>query len=362
MKTPTRHTISSKLISLDVVLVSRLFCHELGVQFPRPTEFLDNSFGRNRFSSEKKLRSREDSRDSEDLKGEDFFLFSSLIATMSTQNKTASGAGQFVPLSKTFRPNKNTTNDLVIVAKAKGETPPIGSVASEWRTIPVQRLEVLERCSFMMKLMGFKETPIEYQEFLMYQYELAEFAKFINPKVPEHLRAKDAPKIGPVRANKSISKYRRKPYRKIRRPDPDIKPDPSKVEADLIVNAFKELKFISEEMEFTFIKQWPKCFGTYGAWIRSMSTRNPDAFGFHKVSVYIQGYDDIKVALDPSESQFENLCYAAAFYFDKDITKILARTKVTKIHDLWCYARPHCRQLEKKHKTRVRMERMDLSN
>lgn len=182
MKTPTRHTISSKLISLDVVLVSRLFCHELGVQFPRPTEFLDNSFGRNRFSSEKKLRSREDSRDSEDLKGEDFFLFSSLIATMSTQNKTASGAGQFVPLSKTFRPNKNTTNDLVSVAKAKGETPPIGSVASEWRTIPVQRLEVLERCSFMMKLMGFKETPIEYQEFLMYQYELAEFAKFINPK------------------------------------------------------------------------------------------------------------------------------------------------------------------------------------
>ena len=105
----------------------------------------------------------------------------------------------------------------------------------------------------MMKLMGFKETPIEYQEFLMYQYELAEFAKFINPKVPEHLRAKDAPKIGPVRANKSISKYRRKPYGKIRRPDPDIKPDPSKVEADLIVNAFKELRFISEEMEFTFL-------------------------------------------------------------------------------------------------------------
>ena len=41
-------------------------------------------------------------------------MVSSITATMSNQNKADSGAGQFVPLSKTFRPNKNTTNDFVM--------------------------------------------------------------------------------------------------------------------------------------------------------------------------------------------------------------------------------------------------------
>ena len=169
--------------------------------------------------------------------------------------------------------------------------------------------------------------------------------------------AKDAHKIGPVRANKSISKTLPE---NLRRPDPEVKPNSSKIEADLLVHTFKELGFTFKEMEFTFLKQWPKCFGIYGTWIRSMSTHNPDEFGFHKVNVYIQGYEYL--GLDPCQSQFEILCYAAAFYFDKEIIKILARTKFMKIHDLWRYAKPHCRQLEKKYKTRVRMEEIEVSN
>ena len=73
--------------------------------------------------------------------------------------------------------------------------------------------------------------------------------------------AKDAHKIGPVRANKSISKTLPE---NLRRPDPEVKPNSSKIEADLLVHTFKELGFTFKEMEFTFLKQWPKCFGIYG--------------------------------------------------------------------------------------------------
>lgn len=114
-------------------------------------------------------------------------------------------------------------------------------------------------------------------------------------------------------------------------------------------------------MELTFYLQWPKCISSQGLWIQKISQGDAKNYGFHKVSVYVKDFDNSRVAHNPTDSEFTTMVDAAAFYLDTEIVGLSYKTKVDKIKDLWCQARPRVRTLEKNHRMHIKMQKMDLS-
>ena len=363
MKSPVMYEFISWCNGLVDEHRIRTFCSEFSVQAPGQTEILKFLSDETVADSERESISREQSRDLDEIKEDSFFFLSFFFITNMSNQNSLSGKGQCkIALNKSFKPTNATNHsNLVSIAKSKGEEPPIGSVASEWRTISAKKLEVLERALFMLKIFGVREPPSDHQQFLMYEFQVAEFAKRINPRVPENLRAPDAPAIQPHRQGKTISGNRFHPYKVHKNMDSNVKVGPSQAEAQKIIEYLKNIRFFNDGMELTFYLQWPKCISSQGLWIQKISQGDAKNYGFHKVSVYVKDFDNSRVAHNPTDSEFTTMVDAAAFYLDTEIVGLLYKTKVDKIKDLWCQARPRVRTLEKNHRMHIKMQKMDLS-